>query len=76
MADVWEKIATEQKLSELLKLLEEQKEKEREHEIRDIAQEKKFGDRDIQLAELINILSKHMLDLEKRVTELEKKNNP
>ena len=74
MADVWEKIATEQKLSELLKLLEEQKEKE--HDIREIAQEKKFGDRDIQLAELINILSKHMLDLEKRVTELEKKNNP
>jgi len=74
MADVWEKIATEQKLSELLKLLEEQKEKE--HDIREIAQEKKFGDRNIQLAQLINVLSKHMLDLEKRVTELEKKNNP
>ena len=73
MADVWEKIATEQRLSELLKLLEEQKEKEREHEIRDIAQEKKFGDRDIQLAGLIDVLSKHVLDLEKRVARLENK---
>ena len=73
MADVWEKIATEQRLSELLKLLEEQKEKEHEHDIREIAQEKKFGDRDIQLAQLIDVLGKHVLDLEKRVEELEKK---
>ena len=76
MADVWEQVAPQQRLSELLKLLKEQKEKERERDIRENAQEKKFGDRNIQLAELIEILSKHMLELERRVTELEKKNNP
>ena len=73
MADIWEQIAPQQRLAELLKLLEEQKEKEQEHEIRDIAQEKKFGDRNIQLAELIKILGEQMLELERRVTELEKK---
>jgi len=76
MADIWEQIAPQQRLAELLKLLEEQKEKEKEHEIWDIAQEKKSGDRDIQLAELIEILGKHMLELERRLTELEKKINP
>jgi len=83
MADIWEQIAPQQRLAELLKLLEEQKEKEKEQkekekerEIRDIAQEKKSGDRDIQLSELIEILGKHMLELERRLTELEKKINP
>lgn len=76
MADVWEQVAPQQRLSELLKLLKEQKEKEQEHDILENAQEKKSGDRNIQLAELIEILSKHMLELERRVTELEKKNNP
>jgi len=37
MADIWEQIAPQQRLAELLKLLKEQKEKEQEHEIRDIA---------------------------------------
>ena len=73
MADVWEQVAPQQRLSELLKLLNEQKEKEQEHDIRENAQEKKSGDRDIQLAELIEILGKHILELERRVTELEKK---
>jgi hypothetical protein len=76
MADVWEQVAPQQRLSELLKLLKEQKEKEQKHNIREDAKEKISGDRDIQLAELIEILSKHMLELERRVTELEKKNSP
>jgi len=76
MADIWEQVAPQQRLAELLKLLKEQKEKEQEHDILENAQEKKSGDRNIQLAELIEILSKHMLELERRVTELEKKNNP
>ena len=76
MADIWEQIAPQQRLAELLKLLKEQKEKEQEQETRENAQEKKSGDRDIRLAELIEILGKHMLELERRVTELEKKNNP
>ena len=76
MAGIWEQIAPQQRLSELLKLLKEQKEKEQEHNIRENAHEKKSEDRDIQLAELIEVLGKYMLELEKRVTELEKKNNP
>ena len=76
MADIWEQVAPQQRLAELLKLLKEQKEKEQEHETLEKAQEKKSGDRNIQLAELIEILGKHMLELERRVTELEKKNNP
>jgi exopolysaccharide biosynthesis predicted pyruvyltransferase EpsI len=76
MADIWEEIAPQQRLSELLNLLKEQKEKEQEHDIRENAQEKKSADRAIQLAELIEILGKHMLELERRITELEKKNNP
>jgi len=76
MADVWEQVAPQQRLSELLKLLKEQKEKEQEHDTLEKAQEKKSEDRSIQLAELIEILGKHMLELERRVTELERKNNP
>jgi len=76
MADIWEKIAPEQRLAELLKLLKEQKDKEQEHDIREDARGKKFEDRDIQLAELIEILAKRVLELDKRVKELEKKNNP
>ena len=72
MADVWEKIAPEQRLNELLKLLKEQKDKEQEHDIREDTRSKKFEDRDIQLAELIEILAKRVLELEKRVRELEK----
>jgi len=74
MADVWEQVAPQQRLSELLKLLNEQREKE--HDIREDAQGRKSEDRDIQLAELIEVLGKHTLELERRVTELEKKNNP
>jgi len=76
MADIWEQVAPQQRLAELLKLLEELKEKEKKQENRENAQDKKFGDRDIQLADLIQILGKHTLELERRVTELEKKNNP
>jgi len=76
MADVWEQVAPQQRLSELLKLLKEQKEKEQEHDIQEDAQGKKSEDRDIRLAELIEVLGKHMLELERRVTELEKKNSP
>ena len=76
MADVWEQVAPQQRLSELLKLLQEQKDKEQEHDIREDAQGRKSEDRDIRLAELIEVLCKHTLELERRVTELEKKNNP
>ena len=76
MADVWEQVAPQQRLSELLKLLREQKEKEQEHDTREDAQGRKSEDRDIRLAELIEVLGKHTLELERRVTELEKKNNP
>lgn len=76
MADIWEQVAPQQRLAELLKLLKEQKEKEQEHDVRENDREKKSGDRDIQLSELIEILGKHLLELERRVTELEKKNNP
>ncbi len=73
MADVWEHVAPQKRLSELLKLLKEQKEKELEHDVREDAQEKRFSDRDVQLAELIEILANHALELERRVTDLEKK---
>jgi len=76
MADIWEQVAPQQRLAELLKLLKEQKDKEQEHDIREDARGKKFEDRDIQLAELIEILAKRVLELDKRVKELEKKNNP
>ena len=76
MADIWEQVAPQQRLNELLKLLREQKDKEMEHDIREIAKDKKSEDRDIQLAELIEILAKRMLELDRRVRELEKKNNP
>jgi len=76
MADVWEQVTPQQRLSELLKLLKEQREKEQEHDIWEDAQGRKSEDRDIQLAELIEVLGKHMLELERRVTELGKKNNP
>jgi acyl-homoserine lactone acylase PvdQ len=76
MADIWEQVAPQQRLSELLKLLKEQKEKEQEHDTREDDRRMKSEDRDAQLAELIEILGKHMLELERRVTELEKKNSP
>jgi hypothetical protein len=43
MADIWEQVAPQQRLAELLKLLKEQKEKEEEHDIRENAQEKNLG---------------------------------
>ena len=76
MAEAWEKVAPEQRTSELIDLIEAQKGKDIKHEDRENAQEKKSSDRDVQLAELIEVLSKHLLELERRVTELEKKNNP
>ncbi|MFH1473417.1 MAG: hypothetical protein ABIE55_00850 [Candidatus Aenigmatarchaeota archaeon] len=76
MADIWEHVAPQQRLNELLKLLKEQKDKEQNHDTRESAKDKKSEDRDIQLAELIEILGKNMLELERRVAKLEKKNNP
>jgi hypothetical protein len=76
MADIWEQIAPQQRLAELLKLLKEQKDKEQDYDLREDTRSKKFENRDIQLAELIEILAKRLLELEKRVKELEKKNNP
>jgi len=75
MNDIWEQIAPQQRLAELLKLLKEQKEKEQEHDIRENARGKKSDDRDTQLAELIEVLAKHTLELERRVAELERKNS-
>jgi hypothetical protein len=76
MADIWEQVAPQQRLAELLKLLKEQKDKEQEHDLREDAREKKFEDMDMQLAELIEILTKRLLELDRRVAELEKKSNP
>jgi hypothetical protein len=76
MADIWEQVAPQQRLAELLKLLKEQKEKEQEHDTREDARGKRSEDRDIQLAELIEVLGKHMLELDRRVAELERRNNP
>lgn len=76
MSEAWERVAPEQRTSELIDLIEEQKGKDIKHEDRENAQEKKSSDRDVQLAELIEVLSKHLMELERRVTELEKKNNP
>ena len=73
MNDIWEQIAPQQRLAELLKLLKEQKDKEQEHDLREEARGKKTDDRDTQLAELIEILAKHTLELERRVSELEKR---
>jgi recombinational DNA repair protein (RecF pathway) len=76
MADIWEQVAPQQRLAELLKLLKEQKDKEQKHDLREDAREKKFEDMDMQLAELIEILTKRLLELDRRVAELEKKSNP
>jgi hypothetical protein len=75
MVEAWERVAPVQRTSELIDLIEEQKGRDVEHQDRENAQEKKSSDRDVQLAELIEVLSKHMTELERRVTELEKKNN-
>ena len=75
MNDIWEQVAPQQRLNELLKLLKEQKDKDSEHDRRDDAREDKSDKMDIQLAELIEILTKRLLELERRVAELEKKNN-
>jgi hypothetical protein len=74
MADIWEQIAPQQRLAELLKLLKEQKDKEQDYDLREDTRSKKFENRDIQLAELIEILAKRVLELDRRVKELEKKN--
>jgi hypothetical protein len=76
MADIWEQIAPQQRLAELLKLLKEQKDKEQDYDLREDTRSKKFENRDIQLAELIEILAKRVLELDRRIKELEKKNNP
>lgn len=73
MNDVWEQLAPQQRLTELIKLLNEQKEKEQEQLAREIDKDKKSAERTIQLTQLIEILTKHVLELEKRVLELEKK---
>ncbi|MFH1229014.1 MAG: hypothetical protein V1678_01145 [Candidatus Aenigmatarchaeota archaeon] len=76
MSDIWEQVAPQERLSELLKLLKEQKDKDQAHEAREDDMKRKSEDRDVRLAELIEVLGKHTLDLERRVAELEKKNNP
>ena len=72
MADAWEKVAPEQRISELIDLIEKQKSKDFQHEIREDAMEKKYMEKIIELSDLIEFLAKHMLQLEKRVSELEK----
>jgi hypothetical protein len=76
MVETWERVAPVQRTSELIDLIEEQKGRDSEHEDRENAQEKISSDRDVQLADLIKTLSKHVMELERRVTELEKENNP
>lgn len=71
MPEAWEKVSQEQRTSELINLIEEQKEKDIEHAARENAMEKKSADRVIELSHLIETLAKHVLDLEKRVADLE-----
>jgi len=73
MADVWEKVSSEQRMSELLELIREQKKKEQNHRDRENAQEKKYFDKIFTLTEMIEALGKHILELEKRVAKLEEK---
>jgi|PlaIllAssembly_1097288.scaffolds.fasta_scaffold1040069_2 hypothetical protein len=73
MPEAWEKAAQEHRTSELIDLIEEQKEKDVEHVARENAMDKKSTEKIVELSELIDVLAKHMLDLEKRVTELEEK---
>ena len=58
---------------EVLVAMLEQKEKDVEHVARENAMDKKSTEKIVELSELIDVLAKHMLDLEKRVTELEEK---
>jgi hypothetical protein len=72
MADAWEKVAPEQRASELIDLIEEQKEKDIEHSAREDAQEERSGKKIIELSDLIETLARHVMDLEFRVSKLEK----
>ena len=71
--DIWQKVAPEQRTSELIDLIEKQKEKDVAHNAREDAMEKRSGDKIIELSELIDILAKHVMDLELRVSKLEKR---
>lgn len=72
MVDAWEKVAPAQRISELIDLIEKQKSKDFQHELRENEMERKYAEKMAQLSELIEFLAKHMLQLEKRVSELEK----
>jgi hypothetical protein len=72
MTEVWEEMAPKQRLNELIDLLKEQKEKDQAHEIREDDVHRKSEERDVRMAELIDMMARHMLDLEKRVEALEK----
>ena len=71
--DVWEKVAPEQRTSELIDLIEKQKDRDIQHIAREDAMDKRSGDKIIELSELIDILAKHVMDLEIRVSKLEKR---
>jgi hypothetical protein len=73
MVEAWEKVAPEQRISELIDLIEKQKSKDFQHEMREDEMEKKYMEKIIELSNLIEFLAKHMLQIEKRVSELEKK---
>ena len=73
MADAWEKVAPEQRISELIDLIEKQKGKDYQHEMREDEMERKYMEKIVEMANLIEFLAKHMLQLEKRVSDLEKK---
>jgi hypothetical protein len=73
MEEAWEKVAKEQRTSELIDLIEEQKEKDIVHIAREDAMERKAADNIIELSDLIDKLAKHVMDLEIRVSKLENK---
>ena len=69
MADAWEKVAPEQRISELIDLIEKQKGKDYQHEMREDEMERKYMEKIVEMANLIEFLAKHMLQLEKRVSD-------
>ena len=76
MTETWKKVAVYQRTSELIDMIDEQKGRDLEHKNREIKMEKKAAERSIELSRLIEILSKHMLDLDRRVSDLEKTLKP
>jgi hypothetical protein len=71
MVEAWQEVAPEQRTSELIDLIEKQKDKDKEHSIREDEMDKKSMEKMIELSDLISVLAKHINNLESRVEKLE-----